>query len=182
MPGGERCPRCHYNEGYPVSFGQAILKGQKMRFSCRRCGHKWIKRNSFSVISWFVYGIGGIIGIGIGIFHIAKKGFLGELLRGIQALFMGLFDIIAKYVSGFFAAIVNIIKSPGFSVFLIVCIIFISTFIFLYVTIKAFQKWGLIKGLVYLFTSLIFWVPFPVWCILLIKDYHSSPEKDGNEK
>jgi hypothetical protein len=73
-----------------------------MRFSCRRCGHKWVKRNSFSVTGWFVYGIGGIIGIIIGIYQLVKTGFLGELLRAIPDLFMGLWDIIVKSVSGFF--------------------------------------------------------------------------------
>jgi hypothetical protein len=180
MTGGETCPRCHYNAGYPASFRQAVVKGQKMRFSCRRCGHTWIKRNSFSVFNWFVYGVGGFIGIIIGISQVVKSGFLREILNGVSGIFTGLLANVAKSISGFPAIIADIIHSSKFSVFLIACISFISVFI--YVTIKAFQKWGLIKGLIYLFTSLVFWVPFPIWCIYLIKDYHSSRKEDDNGK
>jgi hypothetical protein len=167
MTDGEKCPRCHYNSGYPLSFRQAVVKGQKMRFSCRRCGHTWVKRNSFSVGGWFVYGIGGFIGIIIGIVQAAKLGFFKMLFTGIIELITGFFTTIFKKT-------VSIINSPGLLAFLPVCIIFISSFVFIYITIKAFQKWGLLKGLVYLFTSLIFLIPFPVWCILLIKDYRSN--------
>jgi O-antigen ligase len=68
---GETCPRCHHSNGYPI--WQTIPKGQGMSFSCRNCGFTWVKRNSFSVGSWFVYGIGVIIGIIIGIFQLLKQ-------------------------------------------------------------------------------------------------------------
>jgi TRAP-type C4-dicarboxylate transport system permease small subunit len=79
---GETCPRCHHRDGYPL--WQSIPEGQRMHFSCRYCGHKWIKRNSFSVGRWYIYGIGVIIGIIIGIVQLFKF-FIEKLEKGLSS-------------------------------------------------------------------------------------------------
>ena len=101
---GETCPRCCNRNGYPV-VSTISRGGRQMVFACRDCGHRWRKRNMPKGIplKWFVYGIGFMIGIVLGIREFLKHpGALQAILSDIGILVKGVFSLIAEAVKGLF--------------------------------------------------------------------------------
>ena len=97
---GETCPRCRYRKGYPIP--QSILRANKMVFVCRSCGHRWIKRNApvGTFGKWYIYGIGFLIGIGIGLYQLSEILFKDKM-QGFFLRAKELFESLVNMLKGF---------------------------------------------------------------------------------
>ena len=82
----ETCPRCRHRNGYPIPW--TIKRGDKMVFSCRDCGHRWVKRKASGGTfgKWYVYGFGFLIGIVFAVYE-----FFGDTIQSIINWIKGLF-------------------------------------------------------------------------------------------
>lgn len=99
---GETCPRCRNRNGYPIP--SSIPRAEKMVFVCRDCGHRWVKRNASrgSFTQWFIYGIGFLIGIGIGLYQLFKiltkeNVQIQDIIKIIKDFFAGLPTLIGEF-------------------------------------------------------------------------------------
>jgi len=114
---GEKCPRCHHEDGYPVP--QTIIRGEKMVFVCRYCKHRWVKRkmSKSSITGWNIFGLGYLAGIIIGIYEIITKffkdikGIISSLIISLrEGTFLSWLNVNAEhlvYLGLFFVLIVS---------------------------------------------------------------------------
>ena len=100
MPGGETCPRCRSRNGYPIPH--TILRGGKMVFVCKDCGHRWQKRNLSGIPArWFMYGFGFLIGIGFGLHELFNL-LLKDKFIGFMESVKNIFESLLSMIKGIF--------------------------------------------------------------------------------